>query len=217
MRATRAAAAIGTALTATPAYADFYDGANLPPNKDWQIQTNLRLGENVGIAVVPKYIRDDGLVSLIAGGETNGTIDAPGFGVGYRTEVPSQTGMLSILPMVQGTITNEAAIGVPTLYVTEERGKWTVDARAQVPIAFSYTGDVTVDAVIAGITVGYQATEQLRVGPDVEGSILSPEKISYGALLRYDISELGKQWMELHLATTTNGAASSTIQYRINF
>ncbi|MBI5002396.1 hypothetical protein HZC31_03360 [Candidatus Woesearchaeota archaeon] len=211
------AAIVATALTATPAYADFYDGANLPPDKDWQIQTNLRLGENVGITVVPKYIRDDGLVTVLALGETDGTIDAPGFGVGYRLEIPQNGNTLSILPMVQGAISTEAATGVPTVYVTEETGKWTLDARAQVPITFSYAGNINLNAVVTGMTVGYQATPQLRVGLDVEGNLLSSESTAYGALLRYDLAEKGKQWMELHLATTAKGAASSTVQYRINF
>ena len=75
-----------------------------------------------------------------------------------------------------------------------------------------------MNAIVTGITVGYQATQQLRVGPDGEGNLLSPETTSYGVLLRYDIPiEKEKLWVEFHLATTAKGAASSTVQYRINF
>ncbi|MEK6922056.1 MAG: hypothetical protein AABX82_09255, partial [Nanoarchaeota archaeon] len=174
-------------------------------------------GEDVGITVVPKYIRDDGFVTILAVGETSGMIDAPGFGIGYRAEIHGNGNTLSILPMIQGAISTEAVTGVPTVYVTEETGKWTIDARAQVPISFSYRGNTALNAVVTGMTVGYQVTEQLRIGPDAEGNLLLPETMSYGLLMRYDLAENGKQWTELHLATTAKGSASSTIQYRINF
>ena len=107
-KTTGIAAIVASIVTATPAYADFYNGANLPPDKDWQIQTNLRLGENVGMTVMPKYIRDGGLVTVLALGETNGAMDAPGFGIGYRGEIHSSRNTLSILPMVQGAIITES-------------------------------------------------------------------------------------------------------------
>ncbi|PIN79598.1 hypothetical protein COV16_03375 [Candidatus Woesearchaeota archaeon CG10_big_fil_rev_8_21_14_0_10_34_8] len=210
-------ATVTTIALATPAYADFYDGASLPPEKNWQVHL---VGSTSGLTTITKYIPADGnTVSIAAVGETEGKLHH-GLAQGYRFDMPFGDGnYLGILPMVQGSIGTDAAGVVPTLYTTLIAGKCTVDPRVQTPMTVQYNGEATLDAVVVGNTIGLQVADSLRIGPDAQVNFLAPkESLQVSALLRYDPKGAnGNHWMELQLGTDTNGNASSAVQYRINF
>jgi hypothetical protein len=207
-------------LASTPAYADFYDGAPLPPEKSWQEQVNVDVGEDVGLTAITKYVPANGhTVSVLAVGETDGALHH-GFAQGYRFDVPFDNGnYLGVLPMVQGSIGAESVTLAPTLYTTVIAGRWTLDPRIQTPIAVTYSGNVSLDAVVTGTTVGVAVNDNLRIGSDMQVNVLAPEdSLTLGTMLRYDPPRANRDhWMQFGLTSTLEGTASAQVQYRMNF
>jgi hypothetical protein len=219
-------------LASTHAYADFYDGAPLPPEKNWQEQMNVDVGESISITAITKYIPSNGnTVSVIAVGETDGVVNPPGFAQGYRFDLPfgklqvvdgederQRPHYLGILPIVQGAVSTENVTVAPTLYTTVTVGPLTFDPSVQLPMSLTYQGDFSFDAVVTGATVGIAVNDNLRVGPDVQANVLDKESLTLGTMLRYDpVGANGNHWMQLGLNTTLEGTATAQAQYRINF
>ncbi len=215
----RTGVTLATIVSATPAYADFYDGAGLPPEKDWQEHFVISAGDGVSVTAITKYIPADGhSVSIFAVGETNGKLNPLGVAQGYRFDMPlDDANYIGLLPMVQASIGGDNITFAPTLYATIIAERWTFDPRVQVPV--SYSADLSLDAVVVGATVGFQIADSLRVGPDVEMNIFDVgNSLRAGALSRYDPPHAnGDHWMEMGLSATREGNAMAQLQYRVNF
>ncbi|MFA6889362.1 MAG: hypothetical protein WC254_07745 [Candidatus Woesearchaeota archaeon] len=210
--------AIIAALTATPAYADFYDAAPLPSGKNWQEHI---VASTDGITAITKYVPAEGHTVLIAViGTSNDSLNPLGIAQGYRFDTRfDNNNYIGIQPMIQTAISLDAITFVPTVYSTIIAGRLTFDPRVQAQFTVQYKGNTTVDAVVVGATAGYQITENLRIGPDVQTNVFAAkESLSLGSILRYDPSCANKNhWMELQLGTDVKGNATSALQYRINF
>jgi hypothetical protein len=206
------------ALTASPAYADFYDGAPLPSEKSWQEHI---VANTEGITAITKYIPTKGhTVSIAAVGVFDGSLNPLGLAQGYRFDIPfDNKDYIGIQPMIQTAIGLDAITFVPTLYATAIVKKWTIDPRVQAQFTVPYHDDTTVDAVVTGATIGYQVTESLRFGFDIQANVLAAkESATVSSILRYDPSSANKNhWMELQLSSDVKGNATSAVQYRINF
>jgi hypothetical protein len=206
-----------TALTATPAYADFYDGAGLPPEKNWQEHI---IADPEGITAITKYIPATGhTVSIVAVGLSKSNVNPLVLAQGYRFDMSFKDGdYVGILPMVQTAIGRNAIQIVPTLYTTAIIDKLTLDPRVQVPFTIQ-DKNATLDAVLGGITMGYQVAESVRIGPDVQVNILSPQQsLTISGIFRYDPPDVnGNYWVEAQLGVDLHGNGIGALQYRINF
>jgi hypothetical protein len=216
---TTVTAAVITLLTPTTVLADFYQGAGLPKEKNWQEHINLDVGENLGVTAITKYVPADGhTVSVLAVGATNGKLNPLGFAQGYRFDAPFENGnYIGVLPMIQGSVGTESITLAPTLYGTAIVGKWTFDHRMHTPMTVTYQGDFSFDGVVTGATVGYQVRDPLRVGPDVQMNVFARDSLTLGAMLRYDPPGAnGNHWMQVGMSSTLEGNVRTQLQLRIN-
>lgn len=214
----------------TTAKADFYDGCDIPPDKDVQIHNVINVSGDednnpqVNYTGIVKYVPEPGFFLAGALSTTNGRLDNPGFGVGYvlDKELGKGSQYLSLLPMLQGNIhlDGSGVTLVPTLYVTGMVGPVTIDPRVQVPIDVDKEG-LHPQALSVGATTGVQVADNLRIGLDVAGNYAFQARQAsapdFTAILRYDLQPGGTSWLEFELGSNIQGNAHAALQYRMNF
>ena len=211
------------------ANADFYDGCDIPPDKDVQVHNVVSVsgdedGPQVNYTGIVKYVPEPGIFILGAFGATDGKPNDPVFGLGYviDKELGKGSEYLSILPMLQGAVHLDGS-GVallPTLLATAMIGPVTIDPRVQVPIDVDQEG-LHPQALAVGATTGVQVAENLRIGLDVVGSYAFEARQAsapyFTAIMRYDLQPRGTSWLEFEIGSDTNGNAHAAAQYRMSF